>query len=228
MSGDDRVPSDQYVEAEYRQFRPSALTRVSMAVLGVLTWPLTLPLALLSRLSDVIFRSCSELLSLIPYFPGVIVRYEFYRFAIKACGRNVIVEFGAVFIYRDVCVGDNVLIGRFSIIHHCDIGDYVLIGERCTFLSGSRQHRFTAVDVPMALQGGEKRRIRLERDVWIGSHSVVMDDVGAGSVVAAGSVVNRPVAPLTIVAGSPARPVATRGKAASAQSDSRNALAADA
>jgi acetyltransferase-like isoleucine patch superfamily enzyme len=210
MSVDNRIPTDRYVDIEYQQFRPSGAVRAVMAVLGVLTWPLMIPLALLSRLSDVIFRSCSEFLSLIPYFPGVIARYEFYRFALAACGRNVLVEFGAVFIYRDVRIGSNVLIGRFTIVHHCDIGDYVLIGERCTFLSGSRQHRFVRADVPMALQGGEKRRISLGNDVWIGSHAVVMDDVANGAVVAAGSVVNKAVAPMTIVGGAPARQIGSR------------------
>lgn len=210
MPADDRIPADHYVEVEYQQFRPSTVVRAAMAVLGVLTWPVTIPLALVSRLSEVIFRSCSEFLSLIPYFPGVIVRYEFYRFALAACGRNVLVEFGAVFVYRDVRVGNNVLIGRFTIVHHCDIGDHVLIGERCTFLSGSRQHRFIRADVPMALQGGEKRRISLGNDVWVGSHSVVMDDVANGAIVAAGSVVNKPVGTMTIVGGAPARQIGSR------------------
>lgn len=209
MSADNRIPADGYVETEYQQFRPGGVTRL-MAVLGVLTWPVTIPLALLSRASDVIFRSCSELLSLIPYFPGVIVRYEFYRFALASCGHNLLVEFGAVFVYRDVRVGSNVLIGRFTIVHHCDIGDYALIGERCTFLSGSRQHRYARTDVPMALQGGEKRRIRIGNDVWVGSHSIVMDDVANGAIVAAGSVVNKPVATLSIVGGAPARPIGSR------------------
>jgi virginiamycin A acetyltransferase len=210
MSNDARIPSDRYVPVEYEQFAPRRATRLGMAVLGVLTWPLTVPLALASRLSDVVFRSCSELLSLIPYFPGVIVRYEFYRFALAACGHNVITEFGAVFVYRDVTIGSNVLIGRYTIIHHCDIGEYALIGERCTFLSGSRQHGFGTAGTPMALQGGHKRRITIGRDVWIGSHSVLMDDVAAGSIVAAGSLVNKPVPARTIVAGVPAREIGTR------------------
>jgi acetyltransferase-like isoleucine patch superfamily enzyme len=210
MSSDERVPTDHYVDTHYLQFQPSKLMRTCMALLGVLTWPLVLPLALISRASDLIFRSCSELLSLIPYFPGVIVRYEFYRFALRSCGKNVLVEFGAVFVYRDLQIGSNVLIGRFTIVHHCDIGDYVLIGERCTLLSGSRQHRMDRTDVPMALQGGQKRRIQISTDVWIGSHSVIMDDVGQGAVVAAASVVSRTVEPGVIVAGAPAKTLRRR------------------
>jgi acetyltransferase-like isoleucine patch superfamily enzyme len=201
----------EYTEIEYSQFRGgSSLLRFVMSIIGILLWPIAIPLALLSRLSDLIFRSCSELLAMVPYFPGVILRYEFYRFSLRRCGGNVLVESGVVFVYRDIEVGSNVLIGRYSIIHHCDIGDDVLIGERCTFLSGSRQHRFTRTDVPMSQQGGERRRIRVEDDCWIGSHSVIMNDVLQGSIVAAAAVVRDEVAPRTIVGGVPARKIGER------------------
>lgn len=204
-----RVGSE-YSEIDYAQFRPGGALRFMMGILGILLWPIAIPLALLSRLSDLVFRSCSELLAIVPYFPGVILRYEFYRFSLRRCGSNVLVESGAVFVYRDVEIGSNVLIGRYCIVHHCDIGDDVLIGERCTLLSGSRQHRFARVDVPMTRQGGERRRIRIENDCWIGSHSVVMNDVRQGSIVAAGAVVRDEVPPRAIVGGVPAKKIGER------------------
>lgn len=207
-AGDGR--SGDYEAVEYRQFRPAPGLRLAMRALGVLTWPLTVPLALVSRVSDIVFRGCSESLGLIPYFPGVIVRYEFYRWALPRCGENVVVEFGAVLVYRDTRIGNNVLIGRYSILHHCDIGDDVLIGERCTLLSGSRQHSFARRDVPMNRQGGFKRRIRVGSDVWLGSHAVVMADVADGAVVAAAAVVNQDVPPFGIVGGVPARVIGQR------------------
>lgn len=209
MSDGERV-SAAYSEAHYLQFNASRGVRGVMAILGILMWPIALPLALLSRLSDIIFRSCSEFLAFVPYFPGVILRFEFYRFALRGCGRNVVVETGAIFIYRDVVVGSDVLVGRYSIVHHCDIGDHTLIGERCTFLSGARQHRFERSDVPMTQQGGEKRRVTLAGDCWIGSHAVVMNDVGRGAIVAAGAVVRDPVTEFTIVGGVPARQIGRR------------------
>lgn len=197
-------------EVRYEQFEGSASTRFLMAVAGVLTWPIVLPLALLSRVSGLLFLTAAQGLALLPHVFGVITRYEFYRFSLRRCGRNVNVGFGSYFIYRDVEVGDHVLIGAFNTVHHCDIGSYVLTAERCTFLSGSRYHRFQQVDVPMALQGGDLRRIRISDDCWIGAHAVVMADVGSGSIVGAGAVVTRPVAPYSIVAGVPARPVGRR------------------
>ncbi len=205
-----RISRDAPTEVRYEQFEAGTGTRIAMAAAGLLTWPLVLPLALLSRLSDFAFLTCTQLLALLPHVIGVIARYEFYRFTLRKCGRNLNVGFGSFFIYRDVEVGDHVLIGAFNTIHHCDFGSYVLTAERCTFLSGSRYHRYDRTDIPMALQGGDLRRIRLGDDCWIGAHAVVMADIGAGAIVGAGAVVVDRVEPLTIVAGVPARPIGRR------------------
>ena len=194
MRHEGRVEADRDTPIEYHQFSQSATTRVTTAVLGVLTWPLVLPLALISRISDFIFLFCSQLLAMLPYVIGTIVRYEFYRFTLRKCGRNVMIGFGTVFIYRDIEIGDNVLIGMYNTIHHCDFGSYVLTAEGCRFLSGSRYHNYDRTDVPMALQGGRIRRIVVGDDVWVGVNAVVMASVGTGSVIAAGSVVVEPVA----------------------------------
>jgi len=60
------------------------------------------------------------------------------------------------------------------------------------------------------------RPVVIEDHVWIGARAMIMPGVrvGRGSVVAAGAVVTRDVAPLTIVAGMPARPIGTRPDAA--------------
>lgn len=208
----DSRTDDGYADVEYRQFTPTPRMRLLLDLSDALFAPAASLLALLVRRSDTLFRSASEALSLLPYLPGVLVRSAFYRRALRGCGRNLVTEFGTVFVYPDVTVGDNVLIGRFTVIHHCDIGDYALIGERCTFLSGSRQHRTEKTDVPMALQGGQRRRITVGTDCWVGSHSVVMNDVGAGSVVAAASVVVKPVEEGTVVAGNPAALRRRRGE----------------
>ena len=194
MTVEPQIVQGEYRPVHYLQFTASRKFRFIQRAMGILCWPLTMPLVLMSKISDIIFRTISELLSIIPYFPGVILRYEFYRYALKRCGKNVLIEFGTIFIYPDIEIGNNVLIGRYSIIHHCDFSDYVLVGERCTFLSGSKQHSFERRDIPMALQQGSKKRIKIGTDCWIGSHSVVGEDVSAGCIVGAGSVVVSPLA----------------------------------
>ena len=211
MQREARIEHGVYSDVDYLQYRSPRWITVARAVAGVLTWPFVWPLALLCQTSDMVFRTASELLSLIPYVFGVVVRAEFYRFALTRCGRNVVIELGAVFIYRDISIGDNVTINRYAVIHHCDIGSYALIGEHAVLLSGSRQHNIDRTDIPMALQRGRKKRITIGDDSWVGVHAVVMEDVGRGAIVGAGAVVTKPVPELTIVVGNPARPLRQRG-----------------
>lgn len=204
------IVGDRSTVVQYHQFTMGPGLRGAMRVVGMLTWPVIVPLALASRRSDFVFRTASEALALAPYLFGIILRAEFYRWSLRRCGRNLNVGFGTVFLYRDIEIGDHVLIGSYNTVHHCDFGSYVLVADGCRLLSGSRYHHFDRTDVPMALQGGRLRRIRLGDDCWIGSDAVVMSDVGTGAVVGAGSVVSRPVEPYTVVAGNPARLVRRR------------------
>ena len=210
MRHEGRIEAGKYTAIEYHQFSQSNATKAVTFVLGILTWPLVIPLALLSRLSDFVFLFCSQFLALFPYVIGTIARYEFYRFALRKCGKNVMIGFGTVFLYRDIEIGDNVLIGMYNTIHHCDFGSYVLTAEGCRFLSGSRYHHYERTDTPMALQGGSLTRIRVADDVWVGSNAVVMADIGEGAIVGAGAVVVDDVAESTIVGGVPARTIKQR------------------
>lgn len=54
--------------------------------------------------------------------------------------------------------------------------------------------------------------VTIGHDVWIGHGAIILPgrNIGTGAVVAAGAVVTRDVAPYTIVAGTPAKPVRQR------------------
>jgi phosphonate metabolism protein (transferase hexapeptide repeat family) len=58
----------------------------------------------------------------------------------------------------------------------------------------------------------QSRRATVGHDTWIGAGAMVKPEVtlGHGAVVAAGAIVTRDVAPYTIVAGNPARPLRAR------------------
>lgn len=210
MKRKGRITSKEYVDVEYHQYSPSRALTVAMQIAGMLTWPLILPLALLARSSDFVFRTIGEVLALVPFLFGVITRYEFYRFTLNQCGKNVNIGFGTVLFYRDINIGDHVSIGNYVSIHYCDIGSYALVADGCRLLSGTRYHNFDRFDIPIALQGGKLRRILLGDGCWIGANSVVMANVGEGAIVGAGAVVLSRVKPNTLVAGNPAKRVAHR------------------
>lgn len=89
------------------------------------------------------------------------------------------------------------------------IGDHVLIAPGCFITDHSHGH---AQDALISRQGGKCRPVRIGNDVWLGAHAVVLPGVtiGDGAVVGAGAVVTRNVAPGSIVAGVPARPIGSR------------------
>ena len=69
-------------------------------------------------------------------------------------------------------------------------------------------HNFEDPNIPIRDQGmTTKGGIKIEDDVWIGTHVVILDGItiGKGSVISAGSIVTQDVEPYSIVAGVPAK-----------------------
>src|ERR687897_700341 len=71
--------------------------------------------------------------------------------------------------------------------------------------SGSKTHGIDDLTIPIRDQPTVKTAVRIGRGGWIGSAAIVMADVGADAVVAAGAVVTRPIPDATVAGGVPAR-----------------------
>lgn len=125
-------------------------------------------------------------------------------------------------------IGKGVYIGKqVHIEANCEIGDYCLLANRVSIV-GRHDHNFSAVGFPMryAPWVGSRRfpspfldeKVVIESDVWLGYGVIVLTGVtvGRGSVVAAGSVVNKDIPPYSIAAGAPARVVGQRFQDSSA------------
>lgn len=102
---------------------------------------------------------------------------------------------------RDVTVNCHldIEIGAASLI-----ADHVYVGDF--------DHRFDTLDVPIKDQGIVTSPVRIGADVWIGTKSTVLRGarIGAGTVVAAHTVVTGSVPAQSIVAGVPGRVVRSR------------------
>ena len=156
------------------------------------------------------FQACSQFLSLFPGITGNYLRRQFYRLALAKCSDDCCIEFGSRLSQRDTEFGKRVYIGANCSIGLCCIEDDVLIGSNVDIISGSKQHYFARLDLPIREQGGELKKIIIGEDSWLGNSSVIMADVGRKSIVAAGSVVTCDVPPYSIVGGNPAKVLKSR------------------
>jgi len=117
---------------------------------------------------------------------------------------------------RGVQIGKDTWIGCDTLIEpsyptRVVIGDRVAIGIRVLILAHFAHHGRNRETGDGAID--DRVSVRIEDDVFIGPGAIIMPNVtlGAGAVVTAGSVVTRSVAPLTMVQGNPARPIARCG-----------------
>lgn len=110
----------------------------------------------------------------------------------------------------------NATIGKFA-----NIASYTRIGPTDHPLHTASLHHFlyrssdywddVAVD-PAFFEHRASRRAMIGHDTWLGHNCIIKPEVtvGDGAVVASGAVVTRDVAPYTIVAGIPAKPMRRR------------------
>jgi len=166
-------------------------------------------LALISD-PDAVFQSFSQLFSLIPGTSGKYLRAAFYRLACPGTSQNISIGFLTILSHRDTTLEAGVYIGPQCNIGKCRIGANTLIGSGVHIVSGKRQHEYSDPDRPIQEQGGRFEKIVIGEDCWLGNQALVMADIGAHGIVAAGSVVNRATGPYDIVAGNPARVVGSR------------------
>jgi acetyltransferase-like isoleucine patch superfamily enzyme len=117
---------------------------------------------------------------------------------------------------RGVKIGRRTWIGFDTLIEpsypkRVEIGERVAIGIRVLILA-----HFAHLGRNRESAGGgldDRISVRIEDDVFIGPGAIIMPNVtiGHGAVVTSGSVVTRSVAPLTMVQGNPAQPIARCG-----------------
>jgi acetyltransferase-like isoleucine patch superfamily enzyme len=191
--------------------RPSAARRDALRSaadsLGVI---LLLPAFAAYRGGLVGFTAVSQGLSIIPGQAGRVLRRAWYSRTLAACGRNLVVDFGAAIRTPRTRVGDDCYIGVYNWLGFVDLGDDFMSGSHVTILSGRRQHGFARLDVPMREQGGALTCVAIGRDVWVGAGVTISSDVAPHSIVASGSVVTKTFPPYSILGGVPASAIGDR------------------
>jgi acetyltransferase-like isoleucine patch superfamily enzyme len=185
-----------------------------------------------SRLGDRIMPlrlSCVRVLNyltndVVAHVPSFTLRRLWYRHALGIdFGPGASVFLGAYVWFlgpretrrRGVAIGRNSVINRgctLDIRCGLTIGDNVSISPEVMILGLSHDYN----DPSWALI--DAGPVTIEDHVWIGTRAMILPGVtiGRGAVVAAGSIVTKNVAPMVVVAGVPAKPVAVRDSSATA------------
>lgn len=115
---------------------------------------------------------------------------------------------------RNITIGDNCYLGDgvqlYAWNERITIGNNVLIAAGAQIIT--RKHGFGDINLPISEQGYVNEPVVIQDNVWIGFRAIILSGVtiGEGSIVGAGAVVTKDVAPYSIVGGVPARVIRKR------------------
>lgn len=138
------------------------------------------------------------------------VRNKLTSFAILKCGKRIRVKSGADYSPY-IQVGKESELGtRCMIQSNVTIGDHVIMGPDVKIYS--RNHEFNSLEIPIQKQGKKLYETSIGNDVWIGACVIILPGVTIGdhSILAAGSIVTKNVAPYSIMGGNPAKVIKMR------------------
>ncbi|HZP24858.1 MAG TPA: DapH/DapD/GlmU-related protein [Terriglobales bacterium] len=139
-----------------------------------------------------------------PGLPGSYLRAAYYKLTLRRCSIDITISFGTYFVQPDSSVGELASLGSYCVVGRAAIGPRTQIGSHVLVPSGKRQHlRNPDGTLSDCLDG----QTVIGADCWIGDAAVIMAELGDGVTVGAGAVVTHAVAPHTVVAGNPARPI---------------------
>jgi len=126
---------------------------------------------------------------------------------------RVIVSTSLNDIGNKIVIGNNVGIGEFAYLGGAgglEIGDECIVGQ---YLScHPENHNYDDITISIRHQGVSRKGIKIGKNCWIGSKVTILDgvEIGAGSIIAAGSVVTKSFNENSIIGGVPAKLLKSR------------------
>lgn len=145
---------------------------------------------------------------------------DYNKAKFHSVGYNSYICDDCIFTYEHVDIGNHTYIGSKSVIQSAHgrikIGNHVMFGPGVHIHGGN--HIYNKVGLYMdevSKKDGADGLVLIEDDVWIGSNAMIISGgkdiiIGEGSIIAAGAIVTKDVAPYTIVAGVPAKYIKNR------------------
>jgi len=152
----------------------------------------------------------TQALALVPGVLGQYLRRAFLARTLERCHPTATIEFGTIFSKAGAIIDEHVYVGPRCHLGLVHLERDVLLAAGVHVPSGARTHGTDDTSVPIREQGGTVTLVRIGAGAWVGSAAIVMADVGANSIIGAGSVVTSPVPASVTAAGVPARVLRSR------------------
>jgi len=114
-----------------------------------------------------------------------------------------------------IILGDNVGM-NYNVMLNADCGGLIKLGDNISIgpytVMRASNHNFTDITIPIKEQGHIAGIIKIQNNVWIGAHVVILPNVtiGHSSIIGAGSIVTKDIPAYSIVAGNPAKIIKSR------------------
>jgi virginiamycin A acetyltransferase len=158
-----------------------------------------------TRDAESMFLFWAHVFSVLPGKTGMFLRRAYYRLTLDRCASNFYIGFGALFTHRHVIVEKNAYIGAYALVGSVHLGEGCLIGSRASLVSGTKLHVLDEQGRWGPCDKTRLRQIKVGDYAWIGEGAIVMANIGPGTMVAAGAVVEDDARGGILLAGNPSR-----------------------
>ena len=157
---------------------------------------------------DRAFLGLTERLARLSGYGGVYLRAAVYRSVLARSSEEVQIGFGTVFSKTEAVLEDHVYVGRYCSLGWVHLEKDVMLADYVAVPSGGATHTLSgSTRTPPRLKENHFRPVRIGEGTWVGTHAVILADVGSFCVIGAGAVVTRPIPDSSIAVGVPARVV---------------------
>jgi acetyltransferase-like isoleucine patch superfamily enzyme len=155
---------------------------------------------------DKAFLALTERLAGFKGYLGIYLRAAVYHHVLARSSEEVQVGHGTVFSKREAVLEEHVYVGRYCSLGWVHLERDVMLADFVAIPSGGATHRLTA-DVPPRLMENRYTPVRVGRGTWVGTHAVILADIGRSCVIGAGAVVTRAIPDYSVAVGVPAKVV---------------------
>jgi virginiamycin A acetyltransferase len=182
----------------------------ALATLLVAPWLVSFQMRRLIVGPDRALEGSTQSLALLPGLAGTYLRGAFLAQILAGFDQTARVHFGTTLSQAGSRIDARVYVGPQCHLGLVHLQRDVLLAAGVHVPSGPETHGSARLDVPIREQPGHLRLVTIGEGTWVGSAAVVLADVGRHCVIAAGSVVTRPIPDFSVAAGVPARVVRDR------------------